>query len=73
MEYAWNFIRESLSEACRYEKAAMEELSHVGLERLTDKIAEEEYPQYEAMNQAADSKKKWSGLENLYGVFLLCA
>ena len=57
MEYAWNFIRESLSEACRYEKAAMEELSHVGLERLTDKIAEEEYPQYEAMNQAADSRK----------------
>lgn len=57
MEYAWNFIRESLSEACRYEKAAMEELSHVGLERLTDKIAEEEYPQYEAMNQAADSRE----------------
>ena len=57
MEYIWNFIRDSLREACAYSQRAVEELESAGLDRLADRIASEEQRLYEGMRQAAEREE----------------
>ena len=68
MDYIWSYMEDSLKKAVRYQERAVEELSAAGLDRLADKVAEEELYRYQQMAEAA-SERDLDALSNLVGAF----